>query len=167
MTLAASLLQPLSGSSSLVKYRNRPTFMQRLNIYTILLVSLVFFVCSFRSNAQTDSGNNRTRVAVFTPLYLDSVFDASGNYKPGKNFPKYLNAGLEFYEGVQLAIDSLEKENANLDIHIFDTRSGKKLETLLQDETVKDMDLFIGYVNVNSISICNGSAEIEPGGFRC
>src|SRR5690349_3852178 len=127
--------------------------MLRHKIYTLLAITLIGIVCSFTSNAQTDSSTQRTRVAVFTPLYLDSAFDASGNFKSAKNFPKYLNAGLEFYEGVQLAIDSLEKEKANLDIHIFDTRSGKKLESILQDESVKAMDLFIGYVNVNEASM--------------
>ena len=49
-------------------------------------------------------------MAVFLPLYLDSAFDASGNYRFDQNFPKYLNPGLEFYEGLQMAMDSLHKK---------------------------------------------------------
>src|SRR5918911_1150193 len=53
------------------------------------------------------------KIAIFAPLYLDSAFDASHEYRYGKNvFPKFINSGLEFYEGVQLALDSLAKENA-------------------------------------------------------
>ena len=73
-----------------------------------------------------DSGNVRHKLAIFLPLYLDSAFDASGNYRYDKNFPKFINPGLEFYEGVQLALDSLQKENARLEVHIFDTRSNSK-----------------------------------------
>ena len=64
--------------------------------------------------------------------------------------PAYFNQGLEMYEGVQLAIDSLTKEKAPVDIHIFDSRSSKnKLETLAQDTVFQKMNLLIGHVNVN------------------
>ncbi len=65
----------------------------------------------------------RHSVAIFAPLYLDSAFDATGNYRYDKTFPKFINPGLEFYEGVQLALDSLQKEKALLDARIYDTRS--------------------------------------------
>src|SRR5688500_6646239 len=51
----------------------------------------------------------RQKVAVFTPLYIDSAFDGS-EYRYDKTFPKFLNPGIEFYQGVQWAIDSLEKK---------------------------------------------------------
>ncbi|HEY8971191.1 MAG TPA: hypothetical protein VIM64_18935, partial [Puia sp.] len=51
----------------------------------------------------------RHKLAIFLPLYLDSAFDASNNYRYDKSFPKFINPGLEFYEGVQLALDSLQK----------------------------------------------------------
>ena len=74
---------------------------------------------------QTDSA--RQRIAIFTPLYLDSAFDNSNEYKYAKNvFPKFINPGLEFYEGAQLALDSLNKEGAELEIFIYDTRSTKE-----------------------------------------
>src|SRR4051812_9820934 len=65
-----------------------------------------------------DSANLRHKVAIFVPLYLDSAFDASNSYRYDKSFPKFINPGLEFYEGVQLALDSLEKEDARLEVHI-------------------------------------------------
>ena len=55
----------------------------------------------------------KPKIAIFAPLYLDSAFTASQEYRYGKNvFPKFINSGLEFYEGVQLALDSLAKEKA-------------------------------------------------------
>jgi hypothetical protein len=99
---------------------------------------------------QKDSVPQRHRIAVFTPLYLDSAFDASGNYRYDKQFPKYFIEGLEFWEGAQLAIDSLKKEGIEVDIHVYDTRSAKKkFETLLISEELRNMNLFIGHVSVN------------------
>src|SRR5580693_6531638 len=65
-----------------------------------------------RSSADTTSPRE---MAIFLPLYLDSAFDAGGNYRYDKNFPKFINPGLEFYEGAALALDSLDKQDARLD----------------------------------------------------
>jgi hypothetical protein len=94
-----------------------------------------------------DSLPQRLHVAVFTPLYLDSAFDAAGSYRYNKQFPKFINPGLEFWEGAQIAIDSLQKEGVEMDIHVYDTRSSKnKLETILAGEEIKSMNLLIGHV---------------------
>jgi hypothetical protein len=94
-----------------------------------------------------DSLNGRHKVAIFLPLYLDSAFDASNNYRYDKNFPKFINPGLEFYEGVQLALDSLQKENARLDVHIYDTRSAAQpVAQVLQSPEFKGTELIIGHV---------------------
>jgi hypothetical protein len=97
-----------------------------------------------------DSVPQRHRVAIFTPLYLDSAFDAAGNYRYDKQFPRYINPGLEFWEGAQLAIDSLKEEGIEVDIHVYDTRGAKKkFESLLASEELRKMNLFIGHVSVN------------------
>lgn len=70
----------------------------------------------------------KQKIAVFAPLYLDSAFDASGNYRYDKNFPKFINPGLEFFEGVQLALDSLSKEKNGLEVFVFDTKSPNSLQ---------------------------------------
>ena len=96
----------------------------------------------------SDSVPQRLRVAIFTPLYLDSAFDHTDTYRYGKSFPRFINPGLEFYEGAQLAIDSLEKEGASLDFHIYDTRSVKKnLLAVLKDSAFTGTDLIIGHVS--------------------
>jgi hypothetical protein len=100
--------------------------------------------------AQKDSVPARHRVAIFAPLYLDSAFDAAGNYRYDKQFPKFINPGLEFWQGAQLAIDSLKKEGIELDIHVYDTRSTrKKFDVLLASGELKEMNVFIGHVTVN------------------
>jgi hypothetical protein len=98
--------------------------------------------------AQTDTLiPQRYQVAVFVPLYLDSAFDALGDYQYGKTFPKFLNPGLEFYEGVQLAIDSLNKIGAALDVYIYDTRSNRNpISRIVQTGEFNTIDLIIGHV---------------------
>lgn len=108
----------------------------------------VFFCCAacFAAYAQTDSVK-RHRIAVFVPLYLDSAFDASGNYRYDKNFPKFINPGLEFYEGAQLALDSLQAEKAMLDVQVYDTRSATQtMEQILQSPDFQQTELIIGHV---------------------
>lgn len=91
---------------------------------TWLLTSLLLFSCLLRAQ---ESGAPVYRIALFAPLYLDSAFDGQLEYRYPKNtFPKFINPGLEFYEGAQLALDSLNKEKAPLEVHIFDTRSAKQ-----------------------------------------
>lgn len=82
-----------------------------------LLFLLAVALASFKASAQ------RHKVAIFAPLYLDSAFGYSGDYRFGKTFPKFLNAGVEFYQGVQLAIDSLQRRGAPLEIFVYDSKS--------------------------------------------
>jgi len=94
-----------------------------------------------------DTANLRHKVAIFLPLYLDSAFDASGSYRYEKSFPKFINPGLEFYEGVQLALDTLQRENARLEVHIYDTRSpSKPVNQVLQSPEFDKTELIIGHV---------------------
>ncbi|MEJ0081395.1 MAG: hypothetical protein WDM78_10725 [Puia sp.] len=53
----------------------------------------LFFARPIHGLAQTQD-SLKYHIAVFLPLYLDSAFDASGNYRFDQNFPKYLNPGL-------------------------------------------------------------------------
>jgi len=93
----------------------------------------------------------RSGVALFLPLYLDSAFDAAGNYRYDKNFPKFFNPGLEFYEGAQMAIDTLAKEQVKLDVQVYDTRNAKEsLQQELGDSALQRVGLIIGQVTSTS-----------------
>lgn len=112
----------------------------------------VLFSCLFFSGArllaQSDSTMKKRKVVVFTPLYLDSAFDkASGDYKFGAQFPHFINPGLEFYEGIQMALDSMAIEKVPLEVVIDDTRStSKTLEQQINAPEAADAGLYIGYV---------------------
>ena len=117
-----------------------------LAVFFLLLVAL-----SFSSRAQS-SGGQRHAIAVFAPLYLDSAFTNSGEYVFGKNFPKFINPGLEFYEGIQLAADSLNKAGAALDIYVYDTRSSKgSVKFFTQKPEFASIELIIGNVAYGEI----------------
>lgn len=92
-------------------------------------------------------------IAVFIPLYLDSAFDARGNYRFGQNFPKYISPGLEFWEGAQMAIDTLEKEGVKAVVHVYDTRSKEKFVTTITKPEMREMDLIIGHVTLNEAAL--------------
>jgi hypothetical protein len=86
-------------------------------------------------------------IAIFVPLYLDSAFDAANNYRFDKSFPKYINQGLEFYEGAQLALDSLRSEGSRLEVQVYDTRSTRTpLAQVLRDPGFQNTELIIGHV---------------------
>jgi hypothetical protein len=124
------------------------------------ILSLLFLSAGIRSSAAQSTDSSKFHIAVFLPLYLDSAFDASGNYRFDQNFPKYLNPGLEFYEGVDLAMDSLKKKGTSLDVTVYDTRSeSKTLQQMLEEPGFTKMQLIIGYVNVAELRVLANAAR--------
>lgn len=95
------------------------------------------------------------KIAIFAPLYLDSAYDSQSEYRYAKNiFPKFINPGLEFYEGAQLALDSLNKEKISLDVQVFDTRSAKQtLQQQLAAPSMKDIKLVIAYCSSAEVKL--------------
>lgn len=111
--------------------------------------------------AGQDSQNVRYQVAIFTPMYLDSAFDQTTGYKYGKSFPKFINSGLEFYEGAELAIDSLNSEGIGLDVYIYDSRSATEgVNNVIKNPQFDSVDLVIGQVNAREArTIANAVAK--------
>lgn len=130
-------------------------------LFIVIGCLICFLSFNVPSVAQGISQSSHT-IAVFVPLYLDSAFDASGEYTYGKNFPKFLNPGLEFYEGVQLAADSLNKTGAALNIHIYDTRSAaNSITKILQRPELSNVELIIGFVANNEIRVLADAAKTK------
>ena len=116
-----------------------------MNKAGFLFLTLLLFIT--HTGFTQDSTAKTPRIAFFAPLYLDSAFDASGNYRFGKTVPRYINAGLDFYEGAALAIDSLDKEGLELDVQVFDTRNKTSIYKLADGGAFNDVDLIIGAVS--------------------
>lgn len=112
-----------------------------------ILVLLVLISAFQFSHAQTDVPKHK--IAIFAPLYLDSAFNEENKYRYSANtFPKFINPGLEFYEGAQLALDSLKKEFAPLEVFIYDTKSiSESLTQQLNSLELEDLELIISHCN--------------------
>jgi hypothetical protein len=95
------------------------------------------------------------KIAIFTPLYLDSAFDAMTNYRYANDIlPEFINPGLEFYEGAQLALDSLTKEGKQLEVFIFDSRSSTEpLPTQLNRPELDSVELIIANCSNNELRL--------------
>ena len=119
------------------------------------LLPIAYCLLSICVNAQSDTTITKHKIAIFAPLYLDSAFDISNEYKYAKNvFPKFINPGLEFYEGAQLALDSLNKEGAELEIFIYDTRSTKEsIQQQLAKPEIADASLIIAHCSNNEVRL--------------
>jgi hypothetical protein len=114
-------------------------------------VSLLGFfsvLLSFSVVAQSDSipVPHQPKVGIFIPLHLDSVFSYSGSYKFGSSIPKYVMPGLEFYSGVQLALDSLRKEGLTAEVFIIDSKDRYQSMNSHINENLNDAALYIGMV---------------------
>ena len=115
-----------------------------------LLFLLTAVVCFLFSYAQV-SAPVRQKIALFAPLYLDSAFEGA-NYKFDKSFPKFLNPGLEFYQGAQMALDSLQKKGAPLDVYIYDSRSERVgIKQRLNSPEFKGVGLIIAHATASDV----------------
>ena len=81
------------------------------------IIIFLALVTAFRLTASAQPDQPKHKIAIFAPLYLDSAFNEEDKYRyAGNTFPKFINPGLEFYEGAQLALDSLKKEAVPLEV---------------------------------------------------
>ena len=125
-----------------------------MRISCFFLSLTLFFFAGVRAQDSTAVVvPTKYKIAIFAPLFLDSAFDGTNEYRYGKNvFPKFINAGLEFYEGAQLALDSLSKQGAELEVFVYDTRSGKEsLEDQLAKTETDEVNLIIAHCAANEV----------------
>ncbi len=88
-----------------------------------------------------------TRVGLFTSLYLDSAFDASGKYRLQNSFPRQAISGLEFYEGAVMAMDSINHFSIQAKMEVFDIQSKTGAIPLqLSNKKFDSLDLMIAQV---------------------
>src|ERR1700759_3468566 len=81
---------------------------------TFFLIAICFFAKA------ADTTLSPVRIAVLIPLNLDSAFTGYQYNLSNTKISQYFLSGLDFYSGVKMAIDSLQKENANIEVWIYD-----------------------------------------------
>lgn len=109
---------------------------------------VTLFLCTLFLGSGLYAQTKKWKVLVFAPIYLDSAFDGN-TYKLGNtNLPRHILPGLDFYNGIMLAVDSLNKENQPLDIYFYDTKSiNEPIDIILDKAEVKDASLIIAAFN--------------------
>lgn len=109
-----------------------PTFVAYKKMFFCFF--LLLFVATFAVAQQV-----KHRIAVFAPVYIDSAFDGKTYKLWGNYLPKNMLPGLEFYNGMMMALDSLKIEGiSNLIIDFYDYRSkGHSLNRIVEDSTNK------------------------------
>ena len=115
-----------------------------MRLKKILLSLLVFIACNSLFAQQTAP----LKIAVFAPVYLDTVFNGS-NYNLGNNnLPRNILPGLDFYNGVQLAIDTLNAEGQSLIVLFYDSKSNtQSVKQILETESLQDVSMIIAAFN--------------------
>ena len=121
--------------------------------------NFLFSLFSLLVTVAFSQAGTRHKIAVFTPLYLDSAFSYSGSYAFNKTFPKFLNAGVEFYQGVQAALDSLQKKGAPLEVFVYDSRSANTpLAQQLKAHELDSVEMFIAQANPSETKLLADAA---------
>ncbi|MDM8161806.1 LysM peptidoglycan-binding domain-containing protein [Labilibaculum sp. K2S] len=114
---------------------------------------------------------NKIRIALFLPLYLDAndSINRSISYKDTieivtERNPRILYSKshdfIRFYQGVLLAVDSLQKEGLSVDLHVFDTeKNPERVQRIIAGLQYTDLDFMIGPVYQNTFSIVADFAQ--------
>jgi hypothetical protein len=133
---------------------NRRQVLNCLLLNCLCLLSLSSIAQIDTVIAKKDSAISKYKIAIFTPLYLDSAFDGN-EYRYAKNvFPKFINPGLEFYEGAQIALDSLNKDSLPVEVFVYDSRSAtQSLADQLKDAEINKVDLLIVHCSNNEVKL--------------
>ncbi len=109
-------------------------------IFTLLLLVLFLGVQppAFAQN------NRKVTVAVLCPLNIDEAFNGYSYTLGNSSMPQYLLTGLDFYNGVMLAVDSLNAERMNVDVWIYDTKKkDASIKEILQGMKVLNFSLIV------------------------
>ncbi len=130
--------------------------MKKLLLAGMCILSIAF---SYGQELQQAPLTQRHTIALFIPLYLDSAFDAMGNFKYEKTGTKITNAGLEFYIGAQLALDSLQKRGAPIEVFIYDTKGKESVQAQLAKPEMAQVEMIIAQSNAPETKILADIAQ--------
>lgn len=105
-------------------------------------VSLIDSITSFKTK----------RIAVMLPFRLNRVdFDSIADVKRQINKDPYLNASLDFYSGVLMAIDSLKNLGISLRLDVYDTKYDiSEVSKIIRENDFKNVDAVIGPLTPNT-----------------
>lgn len=90
------------------------------------------------------------RIDVLLPLYLNTlVKDGKAAYKKP---PEYAMSAINFYEGLSIAANALNKQHLKLEVNIHDiTDADEKPAALIKNKKLDSTDLVLAYVQSDDI----------------
>ncbi len=157
MILAASPRQQSNGSKLIENKKRLPVnktshpasnkvYMKK-NIWLLVLVFISAGTkISFAQNSFIDADAKVYKVALFAPMYLDSVFSNS-ELRPGNSIPKFIMPSVEFIQGAKIALDTLTLNQKKAEAFIYDSKSSTKpISWLIKNNLLDSIDLIIGSV---------------------
>lgn len=117
------------------------------------VVALIVAALTSQQTAQAQGGAAATvktyKVGIFAPLYLDSVFN-KGSFRYSQGIPRFIVPALEFVQGAQIALDSLQTDGQQVEAYIYDSKAyTKNVPYLVQNKKLDSLDLIIGSVKDN------------------
>jgi hypothetical protein len=94
----------------------------------------------------------RYRIDVLAPLYLNELV-SGGKPVYKSHLPDKVLPGLNFYQGIQLAADTLDGQGFHMDVYVHDINDpSQTVDMLLKGNKLDSADLIIGAVPVHQVS---------------
>lgn len=152
MISAVNRRLPLNGNKDV--FTGIDIFEYKVNLmysYHGFFLFLILVASAFKpALAQNDSTKKDPlpvyRIGIFSPLYLDSVFNRN-TYRYSKSIPRFIVPALEFVQGAEIAMDSLPASNEHTMATIYDTRSyNEPVSWLIQNNKLDSLQMMIGNV---------------------
>ena len=92
-------------------------------IQKVIVLFILLLSCAYNNYAQSITDiQERKKIVLFLPLEIDAAFNGPDYILGNNNLPKTMLPGLDLYDGVVMAVDSLKKTTTLLDIRITDTK---------------------------------------------
>lgn len=115
------------------------------------VLSVFLLLLAFVFTRAADSTQLPVRIAVLAPLNLDSAFNGYEYNLSTTKIPQYFLSGLDFYSGVMMAVDSLQKENASIEVWIYDThKTNQNFQQLTNEMQPLNFSLIIASLTTSS-----------------
>lgn len=120
-----------------------------MNKRFLIILLFIIAVLDFSDvQAQTDTVLKTPvyKIGIFAPLYLDSVFN-NNTFRYKQGIPRFILPAVDFVQGAQIALDSLQAGNDHINASIYDTKSyTQPVPYLIQNKKLDSLQLIIGSV---------------------
>ncbi len=118
------------------------------------IFAFIFTIAAFQLSAQNKKANN---VSLLLPFCSKQIL-ANPNYKDAE----LGNICREYYQGVLIAIDSLELAGVKLRLNVFDTENDSlTLLRIMQNVAFKESELFLGPVRQGGNQVLSQFCKIN------